>query len=103
MPAEKVMSAAEALGLVGDGVRLGLGGTPLAMNPVGLAAQLAIRGAADLNLVVAPIGGFAADMLMGAGLVRSVEFAQVGFEELGMAPNFRRLAQQGAVVTLDHT
>ncbi len=103
MPAEKLMSAAEALSLIKDGTRLGLGGTPLAMNPVALAVQLAKRGARDLDLVLAPIGGFAADLLMGAGAVRSVEFAQIGFEELGMAPNFRRLAQEGAVVTLDHT
>lgn len=103
MPAEKVMSPAEALEMVESGMRVGLGGTPLAMNPVALVAHLVLKGVGNLDLVLAPIGGFAADLLLGAGLVRSVEFAQIGFEEMGMAPNFRRLAQEGAVITLDHT
>ncbi len=103
MPAEKLMSLPQALSLVSAGVKLGLGGTPLSMNPVALAANLILAKKDDFALVVAPIGGFAADMLIGAGAARSVEFAQLGLEELGMAPNFRRKTQEGELLTLDHS
>ena len=103
MPTSKVMAISDALSLIQDGMKLGLGGGPLTMNPVGLAAQLINRGVSDLDVVVAPIGGFAADLLIGAGAVRSVELAQLGFEELGMAPAFRQRVQAGTVKVLDHT
>ena len=103
MPAEKIISPGEAMTSVPSGVKLGLGGTPLSMNPVSLISRLILLGKKDFDVVVAPIGGFGADMLIGAGVARSVEFAQIGFEELGMAPNFRRQAQDGAIKTLDHT
>lgn len=103
MPRDILCSAEEALKVVTDGCRLGIGGSPLAMNPVGLVLQLVAKKVKHLQLVVAPIGGFAADLLLGAGAAESVEFAQIGLEELGMAPHFRRLAQQGKIKTLDHT
>ena len=36
-------------------------------------------------------------------LVASVEFAQIVFNEYGFAPNFRRYAEAGRLVCLDHT
>jgi glutaconate CoA-transferase subunit A len=103
LPAEKIMSPQEAISLVRDGSILGLGGDPMSMNAVSLAANLILLGKKDFHLVVSPTGGFVADMLIGAGAARIIEFAQVGFEELGMAPNFRRRAQDGSIATLDHT
>lgn len=103
MPANKLISAQEAASLVNDGMKLGLGGGPLTMNPVALVAHIVLGGAQDLDVVVAPIGGFATDLPIGAGSVRSVEFAQLGFEELGMAPAFRRSAQEGTITIWDHT
>lgn len=103
MPTNKVATVTDALAMVQDGMKLGLGGGPLAMNPVGLVSQLIMRGVADLDMVVAPIGGFAADLLIGSGSVQSVELAQLGFEELGMAPAFRQWVQAGSVKVLDHT
>lgn len=103
MPKDIVCSSGQALRVVTDGCLLGIGGTPLSMNPVALVLQLIARKVKRLRLVVAPIGGFAADFLLGAGAAESVEFAQMGLEELGMAPNFRSLAQQGEIKTLDHT
>lgn len=103
MPSEKLVSPSEALSLVNDNITLGLGGGPLAMNPVSLAAGLIMRQRQNLRLVLAPIGGFAADLLIAAGAVNTVEFAQLAFEEFGMAPGFRSRSQQGALHTLDHT
>lgn len=99
----KVMSASEALSLIDDNTLLGLGGSGLTMNPVALVANLILLEKKDLNLVCSPIGGLAVDMLIGAGSVASVEFAQISFEELGMAPSFRHYAQNGTLKILDHT
>ncbi|MDW7650247.1 MAG: CoA transferase [Bacillota bacterium] len=103
MPAKKLIPLQDALSVVRNGIKLGLGGGPLAMNPVAMAANVVLAGTNDLDLVVAPIGGFAADLMIAAGAARSVEFAQLGFEELGMAPSFRRSAQNGSIKTFDHT
>jgi glutaconate CoA-transferase subunit A len=103
LPAKKLLPLQDALSLVRDGIKLGLGGGPLAMNPVAMAANVILAGTTNLDMVVAPIGGFAADLMIAGGAVRSVEFAQLGFEELGMAPAFRRGAQQGTLILQDHT
>ncbi|MBS3948108.1 MAG: hypothetical protein KGZ57_07410 [Dethiobacter sp.] len=103
LPAEKLTSVHDALSLVSDGAQLGLGGSPLTMNPVSLAANLILQETGNLKLVVAPIGGFVADLLIAAGSADSVEFAQLGFEELGMAPAFRQKTQAGEITVLDHT
>jgi len=103
MPAEKIVSLSEALSMVKDNITLGLGGGPLAMSPVALVAELILQKKKGLSLVVAPIGGLAADLLIGADVADSVEFAQLGLEELGMAPSFRRRSQDGTLRTLDHT
>jgi glutaconate CoA-transferase subunit A len=41
-------------------------------------------------------------MLIGAGAVHSVEFAQIVLGEFGMAPHFRRMAQAGKIVCKDN-
>ncbi len=103
MPRDKLVSPQEALSLVKDNITLGLGGGPLAMNPVALAAGVIGAQKRGLRLVVAPIGGFAADLLIAAGAADTVEFAQLALEEFGMSPVFRSRAQQGTLHTLDHT
>lgn len=103
MVGKKIVPLQEALSVIKDGMQLGIGGGPLSMNPVGLVCGLLARKVKDLAVVVAPIGGFAADLLIGGGAAASVEFAQLGFEELGMAPAFRQSAQAGTLRVLDHT
>ncbi|HEU5320081.1 MAG TPA: CoA-transferase, partial [Methylomirabilota bacterium] len=88
---------------VRSGSRVGIGGGPLAVTPVGLIREVIRGGARDLRLVAASTGGFGLDLLIGAGVAASVEFAQVVLNELGPAPNFRRLAESGRLRCLDHT
>lgn len=103
MPQEKLASPSEALSLVKSNITLGLGGGPLAMNPIGLTAGLIAEQKRGMRLVLAPIGGFAADLLIAAGCAEAVEFAQLALEEFGMAPAFRSHSQAGTLRTLDHT
>lgn len=86
------------------GFSLGLGGQSISMNPMGLVkAILRTRRTEKLPVIASPIGGLAADLLIGAGAVSSLEFAQVSLWEFGMAPNFRHAAQEGTFKCLEHT
>ncbi len=46
----------------------------------------------------APSSSLAADLLMGASLIDRVIIGYIGFEQLGLAPVFRRLAEKGSTI-----
>ncbi len=100
---KKSMQAADLNSYFQDGIKLALGGQSVNMNPVQLVRQVLQSGSRELHLVVSPVGGIAADLLIGAGAVKSIEFAQMGLWEYGLAPNLRRYAQEGRITCLDHT
>lgn len=53
------------------------------------------------RLLAGPAQGLAADLLIGAGLVREALVSYIGFEHLGLAPAFRRAAESGALAVRD--
>ena len=61
------------------------------------------RGAKDLHLIGVPQLGFQADLLIGAGCVRSVEAAAVTLGEQGAAPRFVAALKAGAIEIRDST
>jgi glutaconate CoA-transferase subunit A len=61
------------------------------------------HGAGDLDLVCVPTGGLQVDMLIGAGLVRSVETSAVSLGEAGGAPRFNQAVKDGAIGLRDAT
>ncbi|MEM8950682.1 MAG: CoA-transferase [Pseudomonadota bacterium] len=61
------------------------------------------RGTKDLHLIGVPQLGFQADLLIGAGAVRSVETAAVTLGEAGPAPCFTRAIKQGTLEIKDST
>jgi glutaconate CoA-transferase, subunit A len=61
------------------------------------------RGAKDLHLIGVPQLGFQADLLIGAGCVRSVEAAAVTLGEQGPAPRFVAALKAGAIEMRDST
>jgi glutaconate CoA-transferase subunit A len=73
------------------------------LSPVALARAIARRGARNLRLVGVPIGGFAMDLLIGAGCVAEVETSAVALGEHGFAPCFTRAVKQGAIRVKDAT
>jgi len=85
-----------------DGARVAL---PPDYSGCAMAAVRALirRGARDLHLVAVPQAGMHADMLIGAGCVRTVEAAAVTLGEFGMAPRFCEAVKTGAVDVLDAT
>jgi glutaconate CoA-transferase, subunit A len=101
--AGKILGLADAVSLIGDGDVVGIGGGPLHVAAMALIHEVVRAGRRDLTLILAPRSGLAADLLLGAGCVRAIEFAQVTLDEYGMPPNFRRMAEAGAIECREHT
>ena len=57
----------------------------------------------DLRLIAVPQVGLQADLLIGAGCVRSVEAAAVSLGEQGQAPRFRAAVSGGSIAMHDST
>ena len=88
---------------VRTGMTVGVGGGPVMITPVAMLREVLRSGARDLHVVASSTGGFGIDVMIGAGAVASVEFAQIVLNEFGPAPNFRRYAEGGRLRCLDHT
>lgn len=99
----KVMQLEAVKKYLTDGMSLAVGGQSINMNPVALVKETIKQQFKDLALIVSPVGGFAADLLIGSGAVKSLEFAQMSLWEFGLAPNMRRLSQEGRLVLKEHT
>jgi glutaconate CoA-transferase subunit A len=61
------------------------------------------RGARDLHLIGVPQLGFQADLLIGAGCIRSIEAAAVTLGEQGSAPRFVAAIKAGSLEIRDST
>jgi glutaconate CoA-transferase subunit A len=71
--------------------------------PMALVRTLIRRKAKDLSLLTVPIGGMAADMLIGAGVVGKLEAAAVSLGEAGPAPRFTDAVESGTLSVRDST
>lgn len=65
--------------------------------------RLLERRPTDLHLVCVPTSGMQADLLVGAGLVATIETSAVSLAEAGGAPCFNRAVTSGAIKVLDAT
>ncbi len=91
----------EAAALVKDGDLVALGGHTRAA-PMALIRELIRQGRRRLGLATVPTGGLNVDLAIGAKVADRLHFAQVGLEEYGMAPHFRRAVQQGRLQCLEY-
>ncbi len=67
------------------------------------ARALIRRGASDLHLLCLPVGGYVADLLIGAGCVSTIECSGVSLGEFGFASRFRAAVEGGDVRIMDAT
>jgi glutaconate CoA-transferase subunit A len=95
----QVTDLAAAAALVPDGASVGI----THLSPMALVRAIIRRGTHDLHLVGVPTGGLAADLLIGAGRVRSIEASGVQLGEHGFAPHFSRAARDGTIRVHDST
>lgn len=96
----KVVSLEAALEHVEDGMLVGIGGWIFLSQPMALVRGLIRKGVKNLRLVPSP-GSIAPDMLIGAGCASETACVFISFEHLGLAPNFRRVAQAGGIKVLE--
>lgn len=96
----QIMSLDEAVADIADGSSVALGGWIFNSQPMALVRALIRRGAKGLHLIPAP-GSIAPDMLIGAGCAASTACVFISFEHLGLAPNFRRRAEDGSLRVVD--
>ncbi len=98
--AAKLVALEEAADLVPDGASVALGGLMMNGAPLAFCRELIRAGRRDLDLIVMS-GGMNVDWLVAAGCVRRLLTAIVSFEGFGLAPNFRRAAETGAIAIED--
>ncbi len=73
------------------------------LSPVSLVAALIRRRVAALRLFCLPVGGFLADLLIGAGSVAEIETSAVSLGEFGPAPRFLAALRAGRLRLRDAT
>lgn len=101
---DKRLSLADAATLVQSGQVIGLGGFMLYRRPVALVGALLERQHPPDNLtLLAFTAGYAADLLVGAGLVHHTRTCYFGLEAFGFAPMFTRAAHAGTLTVIEET
>lgn len=71
--------------------------------PAEAARALVRRGVSGLHLLCLPVGGYVADLLIGAGCVATIECSGVSLGEFGFAPRFRAALEHGGLRIKDAT
>ncbi|MEO6457380.1 MAG: CoA-transferase [Chloroflexia bacterium] len=79
---------------------LWVGGMHMHNVPMALVRECIRQGKRFKTLYAAPSASLAADLLIGAGLVDHVVCGYIGFEHLGLAPAFRRAAEEDASIQI---
>lgn len=98
----KVSSLAEAVRLISDGDVVALGGHTARRHPMAAVREIARQGKRRLH-VAGWNNGIDMDLLIGAGCVAVVETSYIGIGSLGLARNFRRAAEAGAIRVIEHS
>lgn len=98
----RLLSPEEAVSeLVPDGGTVGVGGMHMTAAPIALVRELVRQGVRVGRLVTSPSTSLQADLPIGAGLVDEVVAPYIGFEDLGLAPCFRRAAESGSLTVVE--
>jgi glutaconate CoA-transferase subunit A len=94
---DKRAGLADAVSVVRDDAMVALGGGLSARLPMAMVRELVRQGRRGLHLV-GSAHSIDVDMLVAVGAVRRCEESYVGFEQdLGLAPSYRRAAEEGAI------
>ena len=96
---DKQHDPAVAVGLLRDGMTLGIGGWGSRRKPMALVRQIIRAGLRDLTVV--SYGGPDVGMLCAAGCVRKLVFGFVTLDTVALEPYFRRARETGSVATTE--
>lgn len=96
---DKVMSAADVVARLEDGMTIGIGGWGPRRKPMALVREILRSGLRDLTLV--SYGGADVGMLCAAGRVRKLVFAFVSLDFIPLEPYFRQVRQAGKLEVME--
>lgn len=97
----KLCSLPDLVAQIPDGSRVAIGGFAVYQKPMAAVREIIRQGKKHLT-IVGTVHSLDVDMLVGAGCVDRVETSYVGLERYGLAPNFRRAVQSGAVTLVSY-
>ena len=95
----KLMSAAQAVAHIQDGMTVGIGGWGPRRKPMALVRELLRSPVKDLTVVA--YGGADVGMLCAAGKVKKLIFAFVTLDFIPLEPYFRQARQSGALEVME--
>ncbi len=96
---DKQLSASEAVGVIRDGMTIGIGGWGPRRKPMGLVRELLRSDVKDLTVV--SYGGADVGLLCAAGKVRKVIFAFVSLDFMPLEPAFRAAREKGEIEVME--
>lgn len=97
----KLISLKEAAALIPDGALLALGGNAIHRSPAAFARELVRQGKKELELIKTA-GAYDVDILSLAGALSVVHAGYIGFENIGLAPNYRKQVEKGNIKAAEH-
>ena len=102
MPTAPLCELPALAALIADGAKLAV---PSDNSGVAMAAtrELVRRGVRGLHLVCVPVSGMQADVMIGAGLVSTIETSAVSLAEFGTAPRFTAALRDKKLRMLEST
>ena len=95
--ASKIRDLPAAVKTVEPESSLCLGGFMYHNHPSAFVRELIRQDLGDLTLYSSPSSSYDTDLLLGSGLIKKAYLANVVFENLGLAPNYRRAWEEGSV------
>jgi glutaconate CoA-transferase subunit A len=97
-----IVSLDDLVATIAPGATLAI---PADYSGVAMAATAALvqRGTGKLHLICVPANGMQTDLLVGAGLVATLETSAVTLGEAGGAPRFQVAAREGSIRLIDAT
>lgn len=98
----KQVPLVDLAGGVDDGATVAFGGKTLHRAPMAFVRELVRQETADLTLI-GLANSMDVDLLCATGQASAVHYGYVGFEWLGLAPNFRRAAESGEIDVFEGT
>lgn len=97
----KVISLQEAAVWIKNGMKIGLAGGHSREAPCAFVRELIRQGIKDLTIIPSNSTAYQTDILLGAGCVKTLYSSYVGLDYIGVAPNYRRLAESGQLEILE--
>jgi glutaconate CoA-transferase, subunit A len=91
----KVVSMEQAASMVKEGMMIYVGGGHSHNAPAAFMRQLIRQGTKNITLVPGAASGYQTDVILGTGQIKTLYMSYVGLDYIGIAPNFKRLAESG--------